>query len=78
MTVNELIQELVNVRAGGGGSLPVIARIGVVQSRTVDCECEEGCHEEKTEVRGETEIYSVRSEMVPPSRGDAKRKVVLR
>ena len=74
MTVNELIQELVNVRAGGGGSLPVIARIEVVQRRTVDYECEE----EKTEVRGETEIYSVRSEMVPPSRGDAKRKVVLR
>jgi hypothetical protein len=78
MTVNELIQELVNIRAGGGGSLPVIAKIEVVQRRTCDCVCEEGCHEEKTEVSGEAEIWSARSEMVPPSRGDAKRKVVLR
>ena len=77
MILNELIQELVNIRAQMGGSLPVMAEITTKHTVYRTDEDGEG-YEQTTTEKGVLEVDSVSHEMFPPTRGDAKRKVVLR
>lgn len=78
MTVDEVISEMMNIRARMGGNLPVCAILKTKRRREYSCGNCECSGEETIIIDVVLEVDSVTDEMIPPARGDGKRKVVLR